>query len=257
MPTHDWTRVEAGIFHDFHSAWITHLKEALNSGVLPDSYYALAEQQVGKRIADVLTLSEAPPARPAGVPRPAGLRAVLDAPPRVRRHRTIEPSTRRRTLALRHLSDHHLVAILEIVSPANKDRRESVESFAGKIEAILRHGCHALVIDLFAPGIHDPLGMPGAIGAALYRDGEIDSEEWEADCGVSADEPLTLAAYEAGPTIEEYREDLALGSPLPEMPLFLDRGYFVNVPLEPTYQAAFRGLPAYWREVLEGGCRAS
>ena len=32
MPVHDWTRVQAGTFHHFHCAWITHLAEALNGG---------------------------------------------------------------------------------------------------------------------------------------------------------------------------------------------------------------------------------
>jgi len=44
MPVHDWTRVEAGIFHDFHHAWIEEIKRALNRGLLPPDYYALAEQ---------------------------------------------------------------------------------------------------------------------------------------------------------------------------------------------------------------------
>ncbi len=35
MPFHDWTRVEPGIFHDFHLAWIGELRRALNSGLLP------------------------------------------------------------------------------------------------------------------------------------------------------------------------------------------------------------------------------
>lgn len=26
----------------------------------------------------------------------------------------------------------------------------------------------------------------------------------------------------------------------------------INVPLEATYQAAFHGLPSFWRDVLEG-----
>ncbi len=30
MPIHDWARVDAGTFHGFHTAWITHLSEALN-----------------------------------------------------------------------------------------------------------------------------------------------------------------------------------------------------------------------------------
>lgn len=37
-----------------------------------------------------------------------------------------------------------------------------------------------------------------------------------------------------------------------EMPLFVRPDRYVNVPLEPTYQAAYRGMPAFWRAVLEG-----
>ena len=33
MPLHDWARVSAGTYHDFHNSWITHLKEALNAGL--------------------------------------------------------------------------------------------------------------------------------------------------------------------------------------------------------------------------------
>jgi hypothetical protein len=44
MPIHDWTRVDEGIFHDFHHEWISAIKRVLNAGVLPSEYYALAEQ---------------------------------------------------------------------------------------------------------------------------------------------------------------------------------------------------------------------
>jgi len=56
MPIHDWTRVGAGIFHDFHHAWIEELKRSLNRGVLPPDYYALAEQFAAGFGPDVLTL---------------------------------------------------------------------------------------------------------------------------------------------------------------------------------------------------------
>jgi hypothetical protein len=49
-------------------------------------------------------------------------------------------------------------------------------------------------------------------------------------------------------------DDDRLGRPrlaLPEMPLFLDPDRYINVPLEPTYQAAHDGMPAFWRGVLE------
>src|SRR5881397_1744280 len=126
MPVHDWTRVEAGIFHAFHVAWIPGLQEVLNGGLLPEGYYALAEQHAGRSIADVLMLHASPPPRTAPLPLPpaTGGVAVAEAPPKVRRKRVVDPAAlaRRRTLAIRHVSGHRLIALLEIVSSANKDR---------------------------------------------------------------------------------------------------------------------------------------
>jgi len=56
MPVHDWTRVDAGIFHAFHHDWITDLARALNRGILPGDYYALPEQHAAGFGPDVLTL---------------------------------------------------------------------------------------------------------------------------------------------------------------------------------------------------------
>jgi hypothetical protein len=43
MPMYDWIRFDAGIYHDFHNRWITHLTEVLNAGLLPDTHYAFGE----------------------------------------------------------------------------------------------------------------------------------------------------------------------------------------------------------------------
>src|SRR5216683_1992198 len=56
MPVHDWTRVDAGIFHHFHHGWIEEIARALNLGILPADYYALAEQHAAGFGPDVLTL---------------------------------------------------------------------------------------------------------------------------------------------------------------------------------------------------------
>jgi hypothetical protein len=40
MKLHDWTRVEANTFHDFHLAWVVHLTESLNRHRLPSNVYA-------------------------------------------------------------------------------------------------------------------------------------------------------------------------------------------------------------------------
>src|SRR5271170_6915394 len=57
MPIHDWTRVEAGLFHDFHHAWVEELKRALNARVLPSDYYAMAEQYAAGFGPHLLTLN--------------------------------------------------------------------------------------------------------------------------------------------------------------------------------------------------------
>jgi Protein of unknown function (DUF4058) len=248
MPVHDWTRVEAGIFHALHTTWVGVIQNTLNEGVLPRGYYALAEQHAGRPITDVLTLhaSPAPSAPPLPLPPATGGTAVAEAPPRVRRRQTVEPAAlaRRRSVAIRHVSGHRLIALLEIVSPSNKDRSRHVEEFAAKAVDALDVGVHLLMLDLFPPGPHDPHGMHGIIRQRLDQSDE--------PYDLPADEPLTLAAYAAGPQVEVYLEHLAVGAILPEMPLFLRPDRYVNVPLEPTYQAAYRGMPAFWRDVLEG-----
>lgn len=48
ISAHDCSLVSAGVYHDFHNAWLTMLRQALNSGILPQGYYALVEQHSGR-----------------------------------------------------------------------------------------------------------------------------------------------------------------------------------------------------------------
>jgi hypothetical protein len=126
MPVHDWTRVDAGIFHDFHQAWNAELRGVLNDGLLPPDFYALIEQHAGRHIPDLLTLHAGPAATP--LPPPQGGVAVAAVRPKVSRRLTAPTAPLRRTIAIRHVSGHRLVALLEVVSPANKDRADSVRA---------------------------------------------------------------------------------------------------------------------------------
>ena len=212
MPIHDWTRVEAGIFHSFHNAWITHLGDALNGGLLPPNYYALGEQHAGRFVTDILTLHASP------------------------------ANGGRRTLAIRHVRGHCLIAMVKIVSPANKDRLESVDEFVAKTVEALDVGVHVLLLDLLPPGRLDPRGLHGAVWNQF--------DEGPYDLPVA--ELLTLASFNAGPQVKAFLEHLAVGGTLAEMPLFLHAERYVPVPLEATYQAGYLGVPAFWRNVLEG-----
>jgi hypothetical protein len=241
MPLHDWTRVDAGTFHAFHTAWITHLSEALNDGVLPRDFYALPEQWAGQSIADVLTL-QSPLDEPRSVGDEGGV-AVVECPPQVGRKLTSSASFQGspRTLAIRHASGHRIVAFVEITSPANKDRAAHVADFAEKVETALWKGVHAMLIDILPPGTHDPHGMHAAVWDRFADE----------PYALPSATPLSLASYVAGPKAEAYVEHLAPGWPLKQMPLFLSADRYVNVPLETTYMSAFRGLPALHRNVLE------
>lgn len=92
------------------------------------------------------------------------------------------------------------------------------------------------------PGPRDPNGIHAAI--------------WDDFAGqrfdLPADKPLTLVAYEADfYDTQAYIETLAVGDPLPDMPLFLAPQCHILVPLEATYQAAWETVPARWRRVIE------
>jgi sugar phosphate isomerase/epimerase len=142
------------------------------------------------------------------------------------------------------VTGHRLVALLEILSPANKDRKEHLQAFAEKVASALDLGVHVLVVDLFPPGPHDPQGIHGVIRH------ELDLSEDLYD--LPSDEPFTLVSYAAETGVEVYLEHLAPGAILPDMPLFIRPDRYVDVPLESTYQAAYSGMPQFWRNVLEG-----
>lgn len=61
---------------------------------------------------------------------------------------------------------------------------------------------------------------------------------------------MTLAAY-SGTIKTAYIEPVAVGAAVLEMPLILEPEAYGNVPLEATYQSAWRGVPQRWRRVLE------
>lgn len=237
MPMHDWTRAGAWEFHDFHTTWLIHLKEALNTGLLPPGYTAYAEQRAELYIPDVLAFSRGP-AGPRG--RPGG---VAVAEPRTARRAAVQTlSALGRAVAVRHASGRRVVAIIEVVSPSNKDRAESVGDFAGKIAGVVRGGVHAVVLDLVPAGRHDPGGMHPAVWSLL-------EESVPADVPPT-DQPYTFASYQARRLPVAHLNYAAVGQVLPPTPLFLDDDVFVDLPLEETYMTGYSRLPDDERERL-------
>jgi hypothetical protein len=251
MPIHDWSKVIAGTFHDFHHCWIAELRGSLNRGLLPPGYYAQAEQVATQIVPDVLALQQ-PNAGPSfgswdgrrdREDETGGL-AVADAPPRVALQDTASEAmiyaARRSQIVIRHATGHRVIALIELVSPGNKEKRGAVGQFVDKAVAALDDGLHLQVIDLFPPGRFDPAGMHGAIWSRV-------GGGYEPPVG----KPLTSAAYAAAATVTCYVEPLAVGDVLVDMPLFLTPNRYVNVPLEQTYMAAYEDVPGWWKKVLD------
>ena len=247
MSVHDWTRVGAGIFHAFHHSWIEEISRALNHGLLPSEYYALPEQHAAGFGPDVLTLQgdreDGFGAGSTNVPSSQG-GGVLLAPPKLKPVAETELGFYRRkqnSVTVRHASGDRIVAMVEIVSPGNKSSRNAIRSFVEKAAALLELGIHLLIVDLHPPGRRDPHG----IHAEIWE--EIAGEESAA----ATDKPLTLAAYESDLSVRAYFVPVAVGDALTAMPLFLEPGKAVEVPLEETYCAAFAEVPRRWQRVLE------
>ena len=249
MPAHDWTRVTAGTFHDFHLAWIAELRRALNGGILPPDLYALAEQRAGEYEPDLLALEhrDDPMAFPPGTPHDddGGGTALAVVPPKARLVGEVDEaflySLKRRTVTIRHATDDRIVALIEIVSPGNKDGPQSTRRFVDKAVAALQSGYHLVAIDLFPPRQSDPAGL----GLAVWA--EIGGVRLDMPAGKS----LSVVSFRVAERIGCYAEPFATGSPLPEIPLFYDPEWYVTLPLEATYEAAYEGVPKRWKKVIE------
>jgi Protein of unknown function (DUF4058) len=244
MPIHDWTRVDAGIFHDFHHSWIEEIKRSLNRGLLPPEYYALAEQVTGSLGPDVLTLRRPVFGSLSGeTESTTGGIAVASSPPKARFHARIEIdqyARKAKAVVIRHRSHHRVIAIVEIVSPGNKSSQTALSAFVQKADQALLAGVHLLIVDLFPATPRDPHG----IHRAIWGEGR------EGDFALPDDKPLTCVSYAAFPCIEVFLEPVAVGDPLPEMPLFLTPEIYILLPVDATYRSAWEVLPAFLQEVL-------
>lgn len=212
MPVHDWTRVYAGLFHDFHQSWAVHTKNAMNAGLLPTGMTALVERD----------------ARPAKSDQSSKERYADLANQIVVKHKL-----------------GRTVAVIEIVSPGNKDSKRAFKEFIDKTLQFINAGVHLLVVDLFPPTKRDPFGMHRAI----WDEFEDEDELFEFPPG----KDRILASYDAGREKAAYVEPIAVGDVMPDMPLFLFEGGHIKVPLAAAYETTWSVLPRDLQVIVETG----
>lgn len=138
-------------------------------------------------------------------------------------------------------SSHRLVATIELPEAGLKKHPTWLRKFVRQRQKALADGIHSVVLDIAPNTPAAPRGLHPLI--------------WEpyetADSPVFPDRPLTLASYAAGLEPTAYMEPLGVGSPLPDMPLFLAPDVYVMLPLEATYHAAWLSLPDHLRPTLD------
>src|SRR5206468_11329235 len=130
--------------------------------------------------------------------------ALAVAPPRTRirmRSEANRYAAKAKAVTIRHVSNHQVVAKVEIVSPGNKNNQNGLNAFVQKAREALAAGIHLLLVDLFPPSSRDPQGIHRAV--------------WGEDCGedygLPADKTLTCVSYVGRSSAEAFVEPVAIG----------------------------------------------
>jgi hypothetical protein len=224
-----------------HGAWPTVLVMALNKR-LPPRYVAEPRIHLGTSFEiDVATLEDDEAAAPGVLAGEGGVATAVWAPP----HPTLAvetdvPEQDEYTVHVYDTKRHRrLVAAVEIVSPANKDRPEHRRTFAAKCAALLQQRVFLAIVDVVTTRQFN-----------LY--GDVLDLIGQADPSLSPEPPTLYAAacrwWRAGtpdhPTgrLETWSYDLALGRPLPTLPLWLAADFVVPLELEAGYEETCRIL---------------
>ena len=126
--------------------------------------------------------------------------------------------------------DGRPLATVQLLSPRNKDRPPAREQYAARYLAYLRAGVHLLLVDVHRRPID--FGFSQLIAADLGS-------------GLPSLPAPSVVSYRVGANaatggrmLALWREPLAVGEPLPAMPLALTNDLAVSVELEATYTRA-------------------
>jgi hypothetical protein len=129
-----------------------------------------------------------------------------------------------------------LVAAVEIVSPSNKDRPESRAQFVAKCAALLRQHVSVVVVDL-----------------VTVRESNLYAEllDWIGERGQALGDDAPPATYAVACRwrprggsrwLEAWDRPLAVGQPLPVLPLWLSDELAIPLDLEASYEQTCRDL---------------
>ena len=221
MPIHNWGKTSHSHFHSFlHHGWVWQIMKYLNKSALPTGYLAVAEKNVGPYIADVVTTQEDDVESYNSFPSLTPT-LVVAAP---------TFTTVGKCISIYDREKAKIVAVIEIVSPGNKNAREKVDTFVEKSVNYLASGIHYLIIDV--------------LPATRLIDNFVNKILVQIDGGeIHQTKELYAASFQClDPRLQLYVEEFNVGDVLPKVPVFLQKEY-VLVDLEATYSATLEDLP--------------
>ena len=134
-----------------------------------------------------------------------------------------------------------LVAAIEIVSPSNKDRPEARDLFAGKVGALLQQGVSVTLVDLVT------IRQASLYAAVLDLYGRSDPALGPTPPPLYAvtlrtRKPLGRRGRRPRPRLDAWFYPMAVGQPLPTVPLWLTEELRVMLPLDTSYEETCRVL---------------
>jgi hypothetical protein len=121
-----------------------------------------------------------------------------------------------------------LAGAVELVSPSNKDRPARREAFVSKCAAYVQQGVGLLIVDIVTErtaNLHD----------ALMARLSPETPPWGAALYATAYRPV---GENDETHLDVWREELAVGRPLPTLPLWLNGGLCLPADLGATYDLA-------------------
>lgn len=214
-------------WESFHAAWATEIMRFLNRR-LPRRFLAQTFANLGAQVAaDVAEFDSPGGAVLVNGPVAGAIVAQVEAPTQTFSIRFSDDFG----VEVRDVHDTgRVVSVIELVSPANKDRPESRLAFAAKCAAYLQKGIGLVVIDIVT-----------ARHADLHW--ELLNVLNEAAGTSPAPEPLHAVGYRPVSRgtvceVEAWVRPLVMGQPLPGVPLSLGQAGLIVLDLDGTYKDA-------------------
>ncbi len=131
--------------------------------------------------------------------------------------------------------NRRLVASVELISPANKDRPEARAQFVSKCAALLRQSVSVVLVDLVTHrGSNLYAELLDLVGGRDPSLGERPPATYAAACRWR---PRGVRMW-----LEAWAMPLAIGGPLPTLPLWLTEDLAVPLDLESSYEQTCRDL---------------